>query len=75
MDYEPADPNYGADADGNRGMYVAGYWSGSCDDSCSEGHTLTADEQEQVNTEAAADFTAEDEAENEQDWWPEHDDD
>lgn len=25
--WEPPDPHYGADADGNRGMYVAGYWS------------------------------------------------
>lgn len=26
MTYEPADPHYGADADGNRGMYVSAYW-------------------------------------------------
>lgn len=25
--YEPADPNYGADADGHRGMYVSAYYS------------------------------------------------
>ena len=25
--WEPADPNYGADADGNRGMYIPGYYS------------------------------------------------
>lgn len=25
--WEPADPNFGADADGNRGMYVPGFWA------------------------------------------------
>lgn len=26
MTFEPADPNYGADADGNRGWYVPASW-------------------------------------------------
>ncbi len=26
MTYEPADPNYGADADGNRGVYMPAVW-------------------------------------------------
>lgn len=35
MEYEPADPNYGADADGGRGIYVPACWV-CCNDDCSE---------------------------------------
>lgn len=27
MTWEPPDPHYGMDADGNRGTYVSGYWA------------------------------------------------
>lgn len=30
MEYEPADPNYGADADGNRGRYIPASWACEC---------------------------------------------
>lgn len=44
LEYEPPDPHYGADADGNRGMYVAGYWDGTAADTCTLGHKLTVAE-------------------------------
>lgn len=49
LEYEPADPDYGADADGNRGIYVRGYWTMyGADPVCSTGHTLTAEEQKEI---------------------------
>lgn len=52
LDYEPADPHYGADADGNRSMYVAGYWYGTADDTCTLGHKLTAEEMKDIEEDA-----------------------
>lgn len=62
LEYEPADPHYGADRDGNRGMYQPGYWSGTSEDSCSEGCILTQEEQDSAAEEAASDLAAEQEA-------------
>lgn len=55
LEWEDPDPSYGADADGNRGMYVAGYWSGEAEDTCSAGHTFTPQEREDIATDAAND--------------------
>lgn len=52
LEYEPPDPHYGMDADGNRGIYVAGYWSAEADDTCSLGHVLIGAELLQLQTEA-----------------------
>ncbi len=37
LEWEAPESNYGADADGNRGIYVAGYWSADVADTCSLG--------------------------------------
>lgn len=38
IEYEPADPNYGADADGNRGIFVPGfYYASFIDRTCTKG--------------------------------------
>lgn len=52
LEYEPGDNNYGADADGNRGIYVRGYWSGTAADACTLGHTLTPKEQSELQEQA-----------------------
>jgi hypothetical protein len=47
LQYEEGDAAYGADADGNRGINVPGYfeWCGEIPDKCSEcGHVYTEDE-------------------------------
>lgn len=51
-EYEPGDNNYGADADGNRGVRVRGYWSCSAASKCTKGHELTADEIRQCEEDA-----------------------
>ncbi len=43
IEYESADPNWGADADGRRGFYMAGYWGAVPADTCSLGCVLDAD--------------------------------
>ena len=51
LDREPDDPNYGADADGNRGIFVAGgwYWEGEVPTKCEEcGHEFTKEEMAQI---------------------------
>ncbi len=48
VEFEPGDPNYGADADGRRGVAVAGYWSATAADTCSLGHVLDADAKSDV---------------------------
>ncbi len=62
LEWEPADWNYGADADGNRGMYVRGYyWSAATGPSCSEGHVFFADERvvlDKVAADEAGDYYA-----------------
>lgn len=48
---EPADPSYGADADGNRGMYVGAYVQWDEDwipPACPEGHTFTDEERKEL---------------------------
>lgn len=54
LDYEQADPHWGADADGNRGMYVPGYWylASVTPQQCPKGHDLTEDEQKGLEAEA-----------------------
>lgn len=50
--YEPADASYGADADGNRGMYVPGYFYPESDppEKCEEcGHFYSDEEKEEIN--------------------------
>lgn len=42
LEWEPADHHYGADADGNRGVYVPGYWYDvETSATCSKGCELT----------------------------------
>jgi hypothetical protein len=52
LDWEPGESNWGADADGNRGIYVAGYFY-PCDDppeKCARcGHFYTEEEKEEIN--------------------------
>ena len=53
--WEPADRNYGADADGNRGVYVPGYWyfETSPPETCPEcGYTYTAEEYAKLEAQA-----------------------
>ncbi len=71
LEYEPGDNRYGADADGNRGIRVAGYWSGTSADACSLGHTLTTAEQEDLQNEAEQTESPEPD----EYWGPEPDDD
>jgi len=52
MEWEPGDPNYGADADGNRGVCVQGYWTADPAATCSEGHVLSKSETAAVVKEA-----------------------
>ncbi len=52
LEYEPADPNHGADANGNRGIYVAGSWSATVADTCSRGCALDADAVSDVSKDA-----------------------
>ncbi len=54
LEWEPPESNYGADADGNRGMYVAGYWCAYPDELCSLWHTLTDDERDSIGQDAEA---------------------
>lgn len=53
--YEPGDSNYGADADGNRGMYVPGYWypdeMPAC---CPNGHVFSPEELKALDKTATA---------------------
>jgi hypothetical protein len=52
LQYEEGDAAYGADADGNRGINVPGYfeWCGEIPDKCSEcGHVYTEDEKEELH--------------------------
>lgn len=62
--YEPPDPNYGADADGRRGIYVSGYfYVESIADTCAKGHVLTGEEEADVERRAekeARDYEPED---------------
>lgn len=55
LEYEPPDNNYGADADGNRGIRVPGYWSAYDVESCTLGHTLTEAEQAEIKRDAEYD--------------------
>ena len=51
LDREPDDPNYGADADGNRGIFVAGYWytETAAPDKCATcGHVYTDEERKEI---------------------------
>lgn len=53
--WEPPEPNYGADADGNRGMYVAGYWYvEDVGSTCNKGHTMDTDDAQVLSEEATA---------------------
>ncbi len=52
LEYEPPDNNYGADADGNRGTYVGGYWIAFGSGACSLGHTLSGDEEAAIEQDA-----------------------
>src|SRR5690349_16695937 len=48
---EPDDHHYGADADGNRGIFVAGYWywEGEVPTKCEEcGHEFTKEEMDEI---------------------------
>lgn len=64
LDWEPADPHYGADADGNRGMYVRGYWTADTGPSCSEGHVFFADERVALDERSAAEVNDEEPEDN-----------
>lgn len=45
MEWEAPESNWGADADGNRGIYVAGHWNAYVQGNmCSKGHVLYPDE-------------------------------
>lgn len=60
--YEPGDPNYGADADGNRGISLPGYayYESGLPETCPEcGHEFTAEET--ATLELLADEAAEEE--------------
>jgi len=48
LEWEPADPIYGADADGHRGMYLPGYWSAVDVPRCPNGCELEEGEQKDV---------------------------
>ncbi len=64
LEWEPADPSYGADADGNRGVYVRGYWSASvAGNACSLGHVLHAAEVAEIEKDAADNAPSDDEDE------------
>ncbi len=52
LEWEPPDPSYGADADGNRGMYLRGYWDAQVSDACTAGHALTQREREDIEQDA-----------------------
>lgn len=54
LEIEPGDPNYGADADGNRGISIPdSYVRGSdCPDECSEGCVFTLKEKELIEEQA-----------------------
>lgn len=64
LGYEPDDPNYGADADGNRGIYVHGGFYVECiADRCEAGHEFTAEEAQELcrrADQAAQDYEPED---------------
>lgn len=54
LDWEPEDRSYGADADGRRGVYVAGYWyAAEVAETCSEGCTLTPEQYADAERRAA----------------------
>ncbi len=61
LEWEPGDRNYGADADGRRGVFVSGYWESEAAESCSRGHALTLGERESVGILAADETDHEDE--------------
>lgn len=48
MEYEPADPSFGADADGNHGIYLFGYWSANDVPTCPNRCELDEGEQKDV---------------------------
>lgn len=51
LEREPDDHNYGADADGNRGMFVSGYWFPETNppDKCETcGRVYTAEDKEEI---------------------------
>lgn len=55
LEYEPGEANYGADADGNRGIYIPGgfYADFSPPEKCDEcGHVYTTDELKSLSDEA-----------------------
>lgn len=55
LTWEPPEPNYGADADGNRGVSYPGFWY--CDpmpENCSAGCVLTDAQQDALDSEAIA---------------------
>ncbi len=55
LEYEPPDSMYGADADGNRGIAVRGYWTADAVTACSLGHELTDKEGDALRKEAEED--------------------
>lgn len=72
LGYAPADPNYGSDADGNRGRYVPAYFyvESDCPEACSAGCLLTTEEEKEAVK--AADEAARDHRPDE--WEPDYDD-
>lgn len=62
VDREPAEPNHGADADGNRGIYVPGYWfTEDFASSCAEcGHVWTPAERAEIDELAIGFVSADD---------------
>ncbi len=52
LEWEPGDPRYGADSDGNRGIAVRGYWIADAAVVCSLGCVLTEQEVKSVESES-----------------------
>ncbi len=77
LEYEAGESNWGADADGRRGMYVPGRWyvAGDLPMSCPNHHTFTDAEIAQIDKQATAEADEYSyDFESDYEWAREHDD-